>query len=188
MKYPPESDIKKRRVALGITQSELAIVSGISQSTITKIETGKTKTSYETAVRLLETLESLNRSKRIDRTAADIASDSPITVDADDCIRVASELMRLSGFSQLPVMRGNSHVGSISERRILSLIEEGGIPMEDLRNISIGDVMGESFPMVSESTPLSTVAFLMNDSDAVLVSRQGKVVSVITSTDLLKLI
>lgn len=60
--------------------------------------------------------------------------------------------------------------------------------MEDLRNVPIRDVMGESFPVVSESTPLSTVALLMNDNDAVLVSRKGKLVSVITSTDLLKLI
>jgi predicted transcriptional regulator len=188
VKYPPESDIKKRRLTLGITQLDLAIASGVSQSTITKIETGKTKTSYETVVKLLETLEFLNRSKKIDRTASDIASDSPITVNAEDYLRVASELMRRSGFSQLPVMSGNIPVGSISERRILNLIEEEGIHMENLRNVLIRDVMGESFPVVSESTPLSTVALLMNDSDAVLVSRKGKIVSVITSTDLLKLI
>lgn len=187
MKFPPESDIKKRRVVLGITQSDLSLESGVSQSTITKIETSKIHASYNTVVRLFKTLDRLNSYTKIDRTAGDVASDSPITVDANECLRAASELMRQTGFSQLPVMDGTSPVGSISERGILNLIEQG-MDMAELRNTPIRAVMGESFPVVSESTPLSTVALLMNDNDAVLVSRKGEVVSVITGTDLLKLI
>lgn len=187
MKFPPESDIKRRRMALGITQSDLALESGVSQSTITKIETGKISAGYNTVVRLFKTLDRLNRYAKMDRTAGDVASDTPITVDADEYLRAASDLMRQTGFSQLPVMDGNSPVGSISERRILNLIEQG-MNMAELRDIPIRSVMGESFPVVSESTPLSTVALLMNDNDAVLVSRKGEVVSVITGTDLLKLI
>lgn len=187
MKFPPESDIKKMRNALGITQSELANGSGVSQSTIAKVEGRKTDASYRTVVRLFETLDKMTRKTGIDRTAADVASTSPITVDADDSLRVASDLMRRTGFSQMPVMSGDSPVGSISERMILGLIEQG-MSMDELRKTSIKKVMGESFPVVSEGMSLSAVAQLMGDSDAVLVSRQGKVISMITSADLLKLI
>ncbi len=187
MKFPPESDIKKMRNALGITQSELSKESGVSQSTIAKIEGDKTDASYKTVSNLFRTLEKMNRKTGIDRTASDVASGSPITVDANDSLRVASDLMRRTGFSQMPVMSGDRPVGSISERRILGLIEQG-MSMDELRKTPIEKVMGESFPVVSESMSLSAVAQLMGDSDAVLVSRQGKVISMITSADLLKLI
>lgn len=187
MNFPPESDIKKTRTALGLTQSELAEESGISQSMIAKIETGKTKASYEVMVCLFETLERISRHSAIGRTAEDVASDSPITVNADDGLRTVSELMRNTGFSQLPVMEKGHSVGSISERIILNLIEQG-MSMEELRNTPVRTVMGESFPVVSGNTSLSTVALLMNDNDAVLVSKRGKIISVITGTDLLKLI
>ena len=87
MRFPPESEIRKMRTALGLTQSELALESGISQSTITKIETGNTKASYETVVELFETLERIGKYSKIGRTAADVASDSPITVNVDDGLR-----------------------------------------------------------------------------------------------------
>jgi len=70
---------------------------------------------------------------------------------------------------------------------ILGLIEQG-MSMDELRKTPIRKVMGESFPVVSEGMSLSAVAQLMGDSDAVLVSRQGKVIGMITSADLLKLI
>ena len=56
MRFPPASDIRKRRKMLDITQSELAAASGISQSTITKVEQGKISASYNTVVKLFETL------------------------------------------------------------------------------------------------------------------------------------
>lgn len=187
MNFPPESDIRKMRSALGLTQSDLAEESGISQSTIAKIETGKTNASYGTVVRLFDTLERISKYSTINRTAEDVASYSPITVNAGDGLRMASELMRNTGFSQLPVMDGDRPVGSISERIILNLIEQG-MSMEELRKTPVRTVMGESFPVVSGSTSLSTVALLMADNDAVLVSKKGKIISVITGTDLLKLI
>lgn len=175
------------RNALGLTQSELAVQSGVSQSTIAKIESKKTEASYLTIVKLFETLDKINRDTGMDRTAADVASGSLITVDAEDSLRIASDLMRKTGFSQMPVMSGESPVGSISERMILGLIDQG-MSMEELRKTSIKKVMGESFPVVSEGMSLSTVSQIMGDSNAVLVSRQGKVISMITSADLLKLI
>ena len=57
MSFPPATDIRKIRVGMDITQAELAARSGVGQSTIAKIERGKISASYDTVVRLFETLE-----------------------------------------------------------------------------------------------------------------------------------
>ena len=48
--------------------------------------------------------------------------------------------------------------------------------------------MDESYPVVADSTPISSVTSLMGSSGAVLVSRKGKIVGMITNADILKLI
>jgi predicted transcriptional regulator len=187
VKFPPESDIKKIRRALDISQAELSAASGVSQSTIAKIENGKISAGYRTIVSLFEALEKFSKTNGSDRTAAEVSSPSPVSVDAESDVGAASDLMRKTGFSQLPVLRGGTPVGSISERRILELMESG-ISINELRGTPIYRIMAESFPVVSENTPLSSVSQLMTDSSAVLVSRQGEVVGMITRADLLKLI
>ena len=186
MKFPPETDIKRMRRALNISQAELAKASGVGQSTIAKIEGGKISASYRIVANLFEALEKFRKADGLDKTAAEVASPSPVSVDAESDVGTASNLMRKTGFSQLPVLSGNP-VGSISERRILELMESG-MSADELRNTPIHKVMAESFPVVSENTPLSSVSILMGDNNAVLVSRHGEVVGMITGADLLKLI
>ena len=179
MNFPPASDIKRIRKSLDITQTELAAASGVSQSTIAKIERGRMSASYETVVRLFETLDSIGKEERRDLTAADVASDKVVTVQSTDRVHQASDLMRATGYSQLPVLKGDVPVGSISER---------GTTMEQLGQTVISKVMDESYPVVADSTPISSVTSLMGSAGAVLVSRKGKIVGMITNADMLKLI
>ena len=95
--------------------------------------------------------------------------------------------MRTSGFSQLPVLDGDLPVGSISERRIFEMLRQG-YTMEQLRKTVISKVMDASFPVVADITPITSVTSLMSDSNAVLVTRKGKIVGMITNADMLKLI
>ncbi len=187
MRFPPVSDIKRMRKSLDITQIELAKASGVSQSTIAKIERGRTSASYETVVTLFETLESIKQSEKRDLTAADVASDKVVTVQSGDKVHQASDLMRSTGYSQLPVLKGDTPVGSISERGIFELLRQGST-MEELGQTVIAKVMDESYPVVADSTPMTAVTTLMGNSDAVLVSRKGKIVGMITNADILKLI
>jgi len=60
--------------------------------------------------------------------------------------------------------------------------------MEELSRKQINKIMGESYPVVAENTPIRTVTTLMANCNAVLVSRKGRIVGVITNADLLKLI
>ncbi|HJH57569.1 MAG TPA: CBS domain-containing protein [Euryarchaeota archaeon] len=187
MNFPPASDIKRIRKSLDITQTELAAASGVSQSTIAKIERGRMSASYDTVVKLFETLDGMRRDEKKDLTAADVASEKVVTVQSTDKVHQASDLMRATGYSQLPVLKGDIPVGSISERGILELLRQGST-MEELGQSVISKVMDESYPVVSDSTPVSSVTSLMSSSGAVLVSKKGKIIGLITSADILKLI
>ena len=187
MNFPPASDIKRIRKSLDVTQTELAAASGVSQSTIAKIERGRMSASYDTVVKLFETLEGMRKEEKKDLTAADVASEKVVTVQCTDKVHQASDLMRATGYSQLPVLKGDIPVGSISKRGILELLRQGST-MEQLGQSIISKVMDESYPVVSDSTPVSSVTSLMSNSGAVLVSKKGKIVGLITSADILKLI
>ena len=175
------------RKGADVTQQELAHRSGISQSTIAKVERGRISASYETVVKLFETLDDMSQDRRKELTAADVSSKSVATVQSGDKVHVAIEMMRATGYSQLPVLEGDSPVGSISERGIFDLVRKGR-SLDDMKDSPVSAVMGESFPVVSESTPVSSVTVMMTGSNAVLVARKGKVVGMITNADMLKLI
>jgi predicted transcriptional regulator len=187
VKFPPTSEIRKLRKTLDITQAELSRESGISQSTVAKVEAGKISASYDTVVSLFNALERMRQSNMKGMKAIDVASKNIVTIQSSEKVHSATELMRSTGFSQLPVLSGDVPVGSISERCIFDLLRMGKT-MEGLKDTVISGVMDGSFPLVNENTPISSVTSMMSDCDAVLVASRGKIVGMITNADLLKLI
>lgn len=187
MKFPSPSEIKQMRLSLGLTQVELARLSGISQSTITKIERGTIKGSYESVAAIFTVLFDLLERRNKGRKAREVASREVICITADDRVKKASDTMREKGFSQLPVMMDGRHVGSISDRILLKLVREGE-SMEELGERKVEEIMGDVFPVVSEETPLEAITSLLAFSDAVLVAKKGEIRGIITSSDVLKLI
>ena len=186
MRFPPASDIRKRRKMLDITQSELAEASGVSQSTITKVEQGKISASYNTVVKLFETLEKMGeRNKEI--PIMDIATRDIVSVQEDSGVHEALEILKETGFSQMPVFRGDSSVGSISEKVILKLMNSGK-SMDQLSRMRVSDVMEDSFPTISENTSMEGLSSMLNTSNAVLITRKGKIIGMITRADVLKLV
>ena len=187
MAFPQATEIRRRRKDLDITQQELSQMSGVSQSTIAKIENGKISASYDTVVKLFETLEDMQNSGGRELTAEDVCSKKVDTIPTTASVHEASIRMMGSGFSQLPVLDGDLPVGSISERRIFELLRQGHT-MDELRNMVISKVMDESFPVVADTTPITSVTSLMGEYDAILVTRKGKIVGMITNADMLKLV
>lgn len=187
MKFPPASDIKRIRKSMDVTQSELSRLSGVGQSTIAKIERGRTSASYEIVVKLFETLEQMRKGHGTDMKAMDVASTNVVSIESSAQVHQASDLMRRTGYSQLPVIDSGVPVGSISERGIFELLREGST-MEELAHTSISRVMKEPFPVVSDTAPMGAVTGLMVGYDAVLVSRKGEIVGMITNADILKLV
>jgi predicted transcriptional regulator len=187
MRFPQAEDIRKIRKNLDVTQAQLSKASGVSQSTIAKIERGRISASYDTVVKIFDTLEGMKDEGRKDITAADLASKGAVTVQSTDVVHTASNLMKTTGFSQLPVLSGDVPVGSISEKRLFELIREGHT-MEEMGHIPIRDVMGDGFPIVTENMPMNSVSAMLENSDAVLVVRKGRLIGMITNADILKLI
>ena len=138
-------------------------------------------------MKLFETLEAMKQEGNKDLTAIDVASKNVVTVQSSDSVHRASEILKSTGYSQLPVLNGEVPVGSISERDIFDMLRQG-YTMDQMKETSVVKVMNESFPIVSDSTPITLVTMLMSDSNAVLVAQKGRIVGLITNADMLKLI
>jgi len=186
MRFPDVTEIKVMRKALDITQNKLSQLSGVSQSTIAKLENASINGSYVTVVRLFTALEEEADRRRAGKRAIDVSSKEIVSIQASEKVKHATEIMRQSGYSQLPVFDGERPVGSISEYSILALLRDG-TSMEKAGERVVRSIMSESFPLVNEDTPLETVTSLLSSSSAVLVGKKGKVTGIITSSDVLKL-
>ena len=94
--------------------------------------------------------------------------------------------MRQYGFSQLPVRddREDICVGSLSERHIVQSLLREPDPKSFYERL-VGEIMQEQFPVVDEGITITAVALLLQHSQAVLTARKGKVVGIITASDLL---
>ncbi|MDD1743611.1 MAG: CBS domain-containing protein, partial [Methanomassiliicoccales archaeon] len=118
--------------------------------------------------------------------AKDVSSSNIVSIQAKEKVKRASELMRQSGYSQLPVFDGLQPVGSVSENDVLALLRDG-TSMEAAGELAVRSIMNEAFPVVSEDTPLETVTSLLSSTKAVLVGKKGRITGIITSADVLKL-
>lgn len=184
MQLPPINEIKKRRVALGISQKRLANSVGASQSLIAKIESNRVHPSYDVVKKIFEYLDRIEQPRT--GLAKDVEKRDLVWIRKSEKVREAAEKMRQHGFSQLPVRDDKEDicVGSLSERQIVqSLLREPDPKAFYERTVS--EIMQEQFPVVDETIPITAVALLLQHSQAVLTARKGKVVGIITASDLL---
>jgi predicted transcriptional regulator len=183
---PPVQEIKKRRVALGISQKKLAMNIGASQSLIAKIESNRVNPSYDVVKKIFEYLDRIEQPKI--GLAKDVEKRDLVWVKKSERVIDAAEKMRQHGFSQLPVRddREEICVGSISERQIMQgILREPNPKLYYEKPVS--EVMQEQFPVVDERLPVTAVALLLQHSQAVLTARRGKIIGIITPSDLLSM-
>ena len=181
------TEIKIARLKFGLTQTQLARNAGVSQSLIAKLEGGKIDASYSHVKKIFDCLEARESEGHSVLTARDVMNRKIFLVSANDSANKVIGLMRRHGFSQLPVFEHNHPIGSISEKSIIDRISEG-FDSRKLQTLKCRELMEESFPIVSESTPLPAVSELLKHHFAVLVRRGEKIVGIITKADLLKAI
>ncbi|WP_066039372.1 cystathionine beta-synthase [Herbiconiux solani] len=110
-----------------------------------------------------------------------------VHVHPSDTVHDAIEIMTTYGVSQLPVLTAEPPVvmgevvGSLDEQALLDQVFGGKAAMTD----KVGDFVGEPLPLIGANEPLSAARAALKDSPALLVSDDGKPVSVITRQDLL---
>lgn len=175
--------IRRSRIQYDLTQAELAKAAGTSQSLIAKLERGRLNPSYEVVRKILETLDRMASDQ--DPTAGDLMNKQPIFADPAEALGKALDRMKQHGYSQLPVVDRGQPVGSISESTILERLEQGA-ELDSLRRQAVRLTMKAGFPTVEPHTRKRTLVELLKDQDAVLVVREGKLVGVVTKTDILR--
>lgn len=195
----PELDkIRQFRERLELSQRELANLAGVSQSLIAKIEKGGIDPSYGNIRKIFAAFEKVVNQRKIDGkkvgahlTVADLATKGVTSISPDETIGEAVDRMVRGRFTQLPVISGDRVVGSITDDRIRDYtIEEtrsGRRAYESVMQTRVEEVMDNPFPIMSEDTPVELASLHLQMEEAILVSRKGAVVGILTSADFLKL-
>jgi len=182
---PSLDEIAKKRKMLGLTQKQLARMAGVSQSFIAKIESGKIDPSYNKVKAIFDVLEKMET--KVNHTAKKIFHKGVVGVQKNETIGKAISLMMKHGYSQLPVFDGEQVVGCISEKTILNQVTVGK-ELSQLSQRLVEEIMEEAPPRIDENAPLPLVSSLLHAYPAVLVTKKGKVIGIITKADLFKVI
>lgn len=195
---PDLDKIRQFRGRLELSQRELANLAGVSQSLIAKIEKGGIDPSYGNIRKIFAAFEKVIDQRKIDGkkvgahlTVADLATKGVVSISPDETIGEAVDRMFKGPFTQLPVISGDRVVGSITDDRTRDYtIEEtknGHRAYESVMRTRVEDIMTDPFPILSEDTPVELASLHLQMEEAILVSRKGAVVGILTSADFLKL-
>ncbi|MCB0653000.1 MAG: pyridoxal-phosphate dependent enzyme [Saprospiraceae bacterium] len=107
-----------------------------------------------------------------------------IAVKPDNTVREAFNIMKARELSQLPVMKGEDIVGSVTETIVLNYLLEN--PMKNTEN-KVKDIMNAPFPMVKEDTRCSDIRKMMDkNAPAVMVKDKMGALHIITNYDIIK--
>src|SRR5271169_1126235 len=183
--FPTLDDIAKRRRQLGLKQSELAKMAGVSQSLIAKLEAGTIDSSYTKVKTIFDVIERLEFKTKAQ--ADKVLSKNVVIVQKNEPISKVVKLMQEHGYSQIPVFEGKHSVGSISEKAILRQIMAGK-DLEEISKLPTEEIMEEAFPQINEDAPLALISSLLQTYSGVLVVKKGVVIGIITKADLLRMI
>ncbi len=182
---PSLGEVAKKRRMLSLTQKQLAKLAGVSQSLIAKLESRKIDPSYTKVKAILDVLERLETKTEVH--VGEVLHNEVVGVQKSDSVSKAVQLMTERGYSQLPVFDGIHAVGSISEKTMLGQVSAGK-DLAQVPKLSVEAVMEEAFPQVGEDAPLPLISSLLQVYPAVLISKKGKVVGIVTKADLLKML
>ena len=195
---PDLDKIRKMRKRLNLSQRELASMAGVSQSLIAKIERGSIDPSYSNVRKILMAFDEVLRRRKVEGlklgvplTVGDLATRGVIIVTPDQTIGESVEKMMKGRFTQLPIMVGDKVVGGVTDDRIRDYtIEEtrnNKKTYDGVMQTRVEEVMSDPFPILSEDTPIELASVHLQREEAVLVSRKGQIVGILTSADFLNL-
>jgi len=183
MHIPTPEELRSRREALGLKQTELARRAGISQSMIARIEAGNVDPRVSTLNKILTVLNSSEPQKA--RTSQ-IMHMPVLAIQPQEAITRAVEIFEKNNISQLPVIERGVPVGCISESVIVKAIEQQRLHKTHL--FVVRDFMEPGFPTVPPDMDVETVINILQQNHAVLVVDGRIVKGVITKHDLISLI
>ena len=181
---PRLESIKQVRQKIGLTQQKLASLTGVSTSMINQIESGRCQPSYATARKIFEVLWSLESQSSM--KAGDICSKEIVKMKTNDTLNDAIKKMQDLSISQVPVFEGSDVMGVVTEDGIVKHLIDNDETQR--RKIKLSEIMDPRPPIVDYNTPVKTLISLIRYSKCVLVSKQSKIVGIITASDTLKIV
>jgi predicted transcriptional regulator len=176
------SEIRKRRRALGLPLSSLAQAIGRSDATLSRIERGQIRPSYEVVRRIEAYLDAREGALMPGLTAKDVMTRSVHTVEGTTPLHQAGTVMEQYGISQIPVVEGSKVTGSISETAVLRALAHQGHRTTALAR----EVQESAYPMVDIDFPVELLASMLTRVPAVLVVHRGNLQGIVTKTDLIR--
>jgi predicted transcriptional regulator len=179
MELPTPADLRERRNELGLTQSDLAERADVSQPLIARIEGGDVDPRLSTLRRIVNALEEAEGGIL---RAEDLMNSPVASVEPDDSVRAAQELMNERGFSQVPVIRDGTPLGLIGHSDIRQPWDTGDT--ESVGDLPVDEVKHESIATVEPDATIDEINDYLNHNDAVLVVEAGETVGIITEADI----
>lgn len=176
------AQIGPARKRLGLTQSELARRSGVSQSLIAKIEANRLDPSYSKWKALSEVLERLQGRPAL--TAERVMHRDVVLMFATDTVEQAIDRLAHHGISQVPVFDEGALVGTVTEASLLSYLARHR--KDAFLAAPLRDVMTEPLPQVPPDTPQEGLVPLLELFPAVLVAANRRIQGIVTRSDLLR--
>jgi len=195
---PELGQIKELRKKLNISQRELAKRAGVSQSLIAKIENGAIDPSFNKVRQIFEALEEVFRTLNMEGktnasrlTIYDLATKGVVSASPDESVGRVVDKMMEGRYTQLPVMEDGKVVGSVTDDLIRSYTIEAtrsGIKTYDeVMETPVKEIMEPPFSILRDDTPIDLASMHLQQEEAVLVSKNGEIVGILTSADFLNL-
>lgn len=108
-----------------------------------------------------------------------------VSLQEDDPLSTALNIMREQLISQIPVYKGDQIVGSLHESRVLNMILDDPA----LKNAEVSVAMADPLPFVLPTTRIDVISKLINkENPAVLVQEETGKLDIITQYDLINVL
>jgi predicted transcriptional regulator len=181
---PPLSEIKRLRKKLNISQKNLALNLNLTQSTISRIESGAIDPPYTKFKVIFEYLEEeKSKRKKSKRYAKDVMTKDIKLIKPDSSIRDAVELMNEYSISQLPIIENKYNYGSVTSKKIQKCITDN----PKIINADVALIKELPFPEIDKEWNVKDISDLLLQYPAVLVRKNNDYIGIITDSDLLRI-
>jgi predicted transcriptional regulator len=169
--------IKDLREKLGMSQQKLADQVGVTQAHIAKIESEKVDARLSTINKIVSILESNQNNEK----CKNFMTKNIVSISSNEEVFKAIHLMKKHNISQIPVIDSNVSKGSIRELTIIKNLEK------NIGERKVKEIMEESFPVIDSNDTTETARSLLDFHQAILFTEKGKIVGMMSKTNLLKL-
>ncbi|MEK6933170.1 MAG: CBS domain-containing protein [Nanoarchaeota archaeon] len=172
------TQLRKIRKQLDMTQHKMAYELGISQSMVAKIENGKLDPTYSYVKKIEDKI--MHLTKHDEKEAGEIMSKNIFSVNKNDLVKYAINLMMNNEISQVVVVEKDNVIGLVSDNSLL------GADVGKINNKKCFEIMADSPPIIDKHAKIEMIVQLLKFYPILIVKESGKLAGVITKSDVIK--